>query len=129
MVVLKVQVDPNQYGSVKGTSTTDALADMVHKWYQASDVPETFTRVLLLDYTKAFDLINHEILITKLHGLDIPPHIVRWMAAFLLDRTQTLKVGDFLSEPGQHNGGIPQGTLSGPKIILIQINDLKHLVT
>ena len=43
--------------------------------------------IVLLDFAKAFDLINHEKLLVKLKANDVPPHILRWMGSFLLDRT------------------------------------------
>jgi hypothetical protein len=89
------------------------------------DKPDHFIRVLLLKYSKPFDLINQNILIDKLIAMDVSPNKVRWMAAFLLDRTQRVKIGNCLSGTGSPNGGVPQGTLSGPKNFLIQINDLR----
>ena len=66
-----------------GTCTTDVLVEMLHKWYEATDVTGNFVRVLFLDYRKAFDLINHYILIDKLIKMELPAHLVRWMAALL----------------------------------------------
>ena len=57
--------------------------------------------------------------------MGVPPHLVRWMAAFLIDRQQSVKIGDTVSNIGYPNGGVPQGTLSGPKNFLVQINDLQ----
>ena len=60
----------------------------------------------------------------KLVEIGIPPHIVQWMAAFLLNRRHIVKIGNITSESGSPNGGVPQGTLSGPKSFLVHINDL-----
>ena len=67
---------------------------MVHTWYEATDKSDTFVRVVVEDYSKAFDHINHEILIEKLCGICLPAHLVRWMAAFLIDRQQCVKICD-----------------------------------
>ena len=64
-------------------------------------------------------LINHDILLSKMAA-----YLVRWMAAFLLDREQRVKIGDVVSKPGYPNGSVPQGTLSEPKHFLVHINDL-----
>ena len=56
--------------------------------------------------------------------MNIPAPLVRWSAAFLKDRVQSVKIGETISECCSLNGGIPQGTLLGPKGFLIQINDL-----
>ena len=111
---------------VEGDSTTDALVEMIHRWSEATDKLDHYVfRVALLDFSKAFDLINHNTLLVKLKQYGLPPHIRRWIATFLLDRTQQVKIGNNFSPPGHPKGGVPQGTLLGLKCFLVYINDLE----
>ena len=81
-------------------------------------------RIILLDCAKAFDLINHEKLLVKPKANGVPPHILRWMGSSLLHRTQQVKIGKTVSSVGNPNGGVPQGTVSGPRNVIMFINDL-----
>ncbi len=78
---------PLYISTTGGVSTTVALVEMTHRLYGGTDHAGNFARLLLLDCSKAFDLANHNILISKLLNIGIPSHIVRWVAAVLLNDT------------------------------------------
>ena len=72
--VLK-KIDYDQYGGIPESSTSFALISMFHHWSQATDGTGAAVRVVLFDYRKAFDLIDHTILVAKINGLDMPRSI------------------------------------------------------
>ena len=88
--VLK-KIDPNQYGAIPKSSTIFALFSMVHNWTSGLDGTGSTTRIILFDYQKAFDLINHRILINQLPQLDLPRSVINWIIDFLSDRFQRKK--------------------------------------
>jgi hypothetical protein len=107
-------LDKRQYGGIKGRSTTHALVDILHHWYQALDENKV-VRVLFIDYSKAFDHVDHTTFITKLqHEFNLPIILVRWICSFLTDRKQRVKIGDIVSEWLTLNGGLPQGSWLAP---------------
>ena len=66
-----------QFGGIGRMSTNDVLVEMVHIWYEATDKLDTYVRVVMLDLSKALDLINHQLLLEKLQLYDmICPHIL-----------------------------------------------------
>ena len=118
-------MDPNQFGFIPDSSTTFALISMLHHWSEATDGTSAHVRVALLDYKKAFDLVDHNLLIAKLYSLGVKPTVVNWVADFLRSRYQRVKLkSDCFSDFKPVPAGIPQGTRISPWLFLAMINDL-----
>ena len=84
--IVMPHIDPYQFGSVKRSSTTHALVHLLHSWLSALEELNTFIRTCMIDFSKAFDRIDHNILIDKLRLLNVPPVLLNWCASFLLQR-------------------------------------------
>ena len=78
--VMDVNINDKQFGGIRGTSTMDALVEVLHNWYESTDKLDISIRVILLDFSKALDVINHKMLIEKLALHDMPN--LRWVAYF-----------------------------------------------
>ena len=93
------KLDPNQYGTVPRSSTTQAHISMPYFLNASTDGNGMTTRVVLFDYKKAFDLIDHRLLLNKLVTYDIPQWVLKWITDFLAHRKQRVKLSqDFFSE-------------------------------
>ncbi len=112
-----------QFGNTRGVSTTHMLVEMLHIWHEAVDTGK-MVRIILLDYSKAFDMINHSKLQQKMRNLDVPPTLIKWFAHFLSKRTIRTRIGDHISTPRALNGAIPQGAVFGMEGFCIYIDDL-----
>ena len=117
-------VDCNQFGCTRNRSTTLALLKISHLLFTSSDNSCNFIRILLIDFSKAFDLVDSNILLDKFVKCNFPSHISAWFLSFLHNRQQYVKIGNRTSSVVITHAGTPQGTISGPNDFKLLINDL-----
>ena len=112
-----------QFGGLKGKSTTHELVDLLHHCYEALDKSQHI-RVLFVDYSKAFDHLDHSKLIEKLVKLEVPGCLINWLRSFLTQRRQRVMVKNAVSGWLSAHGGMPQGSWLAPLVFILFINDL-----
>jgi len=124
--LLRTELFNDQYAYKPTGSTTCALIDFTHR---INTMLETnrYVRCVLIDFSKAFDMVDHAILIRKLSSMQLPPLILKWIVAFLSDRTHATRLDFILSTYQSFNRSIVQGSGIGPTLFVIFASDLKPL--
>ena len=119
-------LDHRQHGFRKDHSTVSAIFELTQFLYGNLDQGNV-SHCVFIDYSKAFDTINHDILCNKLVVLGFDRQIVSWCQNYLTNRTQCVKTGDYVSPRLDINCGVPQGSILGPLFFIIYVNDLLEL--
>ena len=117
----------NQSGFRKSHSCCTALINLIEKWLK--DVDEgKYVGAVFLDFKKAFDMVNHDVLFYKLELHHFSSSSLQLMKSYIYNRYQLVKIGDVQSDLQIIKSGVPQGSILGPMLFLLYINDIASFV-
>lgn len=116
-----------QSGFRKGYSTSSALSKVLDDTIMAADKGKT-TALILLDYSKAFDTLDHQLLCAKLNYYSVNDNVVSLVRCYLSNRSQYVLIDNVKSHPLAINNGVPQGSILGPLLFILYTMNLTQSV-
>ena len=119
-------ITSNQHGFRAGMSCETQLIEVLEDWTNVMNKGSGQVDAIVLDFSKAFDMVPHRRLLQKLNSYGISGNTSKWINGFLSTRTHEVVINGTKSKTHKVTSGVPQGTVLGPLLFLVYINDIEN---